>query len=53
MRSARASTLDGNANPSALAAGMFPELQGYDFLQTEVKAGKSRFDLCLFNVNFF
>lgn len=33
----------------ALAAGMFPELQGYDFLQTEVKAGKSRFDLCLFN----
>ncbi|GAB1354737.1 hypothetical protein MASR1M12_34760 [Erysipelotrichia bacterium] len=30
----------------ALVAGMFPELQGYDFLQTEVKAGKSRFDLC-------
>ena len=33
----------------AIVAGSFPELQGYDFLQTEVKAGKSRFDLCLFN----
>jgi len=33
----------------AIVAGMFPELQGYDFLQAEVKAGKSRFDLCLFN----
>ncbi len=35
----------------ALAIGMFKELQGYDFMQTEVKAGKSRFDLCLFNAS--